>query len=345
MAKSREKADVPEIRSKNASAETAPRVSPEADLACAGVTLSFPASELWYVLGNRGFSWISIAASLRDCISREDVQQQTGRLRLEVSYPAGTPELSDLERAAIEEDFIPSIVASLREGRQQFAIAFEASQRMRICAYFRDFVGSLQKSAHVSMAVGHGLVGLDDKVLRRVLDIPVESRHIDTVTPVGRGQLLPLVSPPLQESAMDDFCSLLNQFSLDDVSEVLRLLDGFDGQVVQALVPVKERLEMLFKRLEGRAFGSLEANKAVTARIRDLLNRIGYRVECLRDGCHEPAFLLCQGPSSMPEGAFQFQHRYNGRLTAHCGFPKIPPLKLVPQPEDNRRKVRRRKTL
>jgi hypothetical protein len=135
----------------------------------------------------------------------------------------------------------------------------------------------------------------------------------------------------------------MNKLSKNDVSEFLRLLDDCDDQVFQALAPVKKRIEILFKRLESRSFGTLEANKAITARIRDLLNRIGFRVECLRDGCHEPAFLLCQGPSTMPQGAFQFQHRYNGRLTAHCGFPTIPPLKLVPQPEDKRRRVLRKK--
>jgi hypothetical protein len=315
-------------------------------LVCAGVVFTFPARELWYVVGDRDFSWESIADSLLGNLSG-NVPRETGQLRLEVSYPAGTPELSDAERVEIDKNFIPSIVALLNDNGKSFSMAFEASERVRICAYFTDSSGSSGKrSVHALMVVDHELVG--GKVLMHVLDIPTAKPQIELIgfgPSVGQGQVVPQVSLPRQESDMDeidDEFHLPEKSSLNDVSEVLRCLDGLDGDVVQALVPVKRRLQKLFKLLEGRTFGSLEANKAVTARIRDLLNRLGYRVECT---CHLPAFLICRAVPRMNEGAFQFQHQVEGRVKTHGAFRSFPSLHLVSPSPDNRRKVLKTKDL
>lgn len=123
-----------------------------------------------------------------------------------------------------------------------------------------------------------------------------------------------------------------------DAPKILALFDGIETDILAIQRPIVDRFQQMLAQLEGVCFNNLELNKLVTARIRDLLNRFGLRVECT---CHLPAFLICRAVPRMDEGAFQFQHQLGGRVRTHGAFRSIPPLNIVSPAPDNRRRVSR----
>jgi len=96
--------------------------------------------------------------------------------------------------------------------------------------------------------------------------------------------------------------------------------------------PIIDRLQESLKKLTGKSFGSLEANQAFVAEVRELLRRFDQRVEC--PSCKEPAMPGCV-PGTSPTGAFTFEHRDAKRHTRHGGRALIPPYLLIKPPEQS----------
>jgi hypothetical protein len=104
--------------------------------------------------------------------------------------------------------------------------------------------------------------------------------------------------------------------------------------------PVRRGLEELLLALAGKSFGSLEANQVVARGVQELLNRLGLRVACPKEGCGRPAVLRCAAAGNSKQGVFHFDHSSGGKRTTHMGSSAFPCLTLVNTPPDRRRSAR-----
>jgi hypothetical protein len=121
---------------------------------------------------------------------------------------------------------------------------------------------------------------------------------------------------------------------------VIALLRELGGHLGTFQRLVRRSLQDLLNASVGQSFGSLEANQAITREVLDLLNRLGLRFVCPREGCGRPAALRCTAAGISRHGVFQFDHAAGGRRTTHKGSSVFPRLTLVPAPADRRRSER-----
>jgi hypothetical protein len=115
------------------------------------------------------------------------------------------------------------------------------------------------------------------------------------------------------------------------------VLRSLDQRIDSLLEPLVAEIEANLTRFAQTSFGSVEANQRATSQIQQLLNRLGKRVRCPKDGCGEPAILRCHGGAGKGNGVFQFEHSTGGRKTTHLAAATLPELHLVPAPADKRR--------
>lgn len=123
---------------------------------------------------------------------------------------------------------------------------------------------------------------------------------------------------------------------------------GRVGQLLQDLSrsldvlndPVRKALQELLDGLAGKTFDSLESKQAVTREIQGLLNRMGFRVACPKEGCGLPAMIRCAAAGNSTQGVFQFDHSSGTARTTHKGSSAFPSLTLVAAPPDGRRSKR-----
>jgi hypothetical protein len=123
----------------------------------------------------------------------------------------------------------------------------------------------------------------------------------------------------------------------DTREAILSLLGQLNHNLTVLQGPVQGGLQDLLGLLAGRSFGSLVANQAVAREIQELLNRLGLRVACPRQGCGLPASIRCAAAGNSRHGVFQFDHSVGGRRTTHLGSSLFPLLQLVPAPPDRRK--------
>ncbi len=109
----------------------------------------------------------------------------------------------------------------------------------------------------------------------------------------------------------------------------LRLLTEVDAQIGQILEPVNDDLNEVVQQLVGKSFGSFEANRRVARQVLLLLNQLLLGFECRREGCGEPARLVCVPAPPPRPWTFQFEHLVAGRTIRHGGSGSFPPLTLV----------------
>jgi hypothetical protein len=114
--------------------------------------------------------------------------------------------------------------------------------------------------------------------------------------------------------------------------------EAFYTEIDAALQPIIVRVQEFLKTLEGKNFGSVEANKRVAAMIQKLVSRVGMVLMCTKEGCGQPSHLRCNKPARSQTGTFQFEHFVDGRRTNHTGSACLPALTLVPKPADRRKK-------
>jgi hypothetical protein len=119
---------------------------------------------------------------------------------------------------------------------------------------------------------------------------------------------------------------------------VAHILDQLNDSLEGLIRPVRDAMQQLLAALEGKSFGSLEANQAVTRRVQQLIERLGMRVACPKTGCGEPALLRCAAAGNSTHGVFQFDHSVAGKRTTHLGSSLFPPVRLVDAPTDRRRR-------
>lgn len=125
--------------------------------------------------------------------------------------------------------------------------------------------------------------------------------------------------------------------SIDAVGD--ELTTTFKAAVATRLEPVAKSLEVALHALEGKNFGSLEANKRFASELSEILRTVGLRCTC--STCGAPALLQVADTGGAETGTFRFSHnREDSKGTdKHGGSVGLPALKIVPAPRDRRRKA------
>ncbi len=93
---------------------------------------------------------------------------------------------------------------------------------------------------------------------------------------------------------------------------------------------IRTHIEESLQQLEGRNFGSLQANQSIAKQVHALLDGKGLRVECPE--CGSAAILRCQKAGNAKTGAFMFDHYLDSGRTFHGGQTTFPRLKIVDKP-------------
>jgi hypothetical protein len=103
--------------------------------------------------------------------------------------------------------------------------------------------------------------------------------------------------------------------------------EGIAGLLLRLRVaqePILRDLQAFLDELEGKSFGSFEANQRVASLIQAILSRLRCSVMCPKEGCGRPSKLRCRKPRRSPEGSFQCEHD----RTNHS-FLALPRLKII----------------
>lgn len=111
-------------------------------------------------------------------------------------------------------------------------------------------------------------------------------------------------------------------------------LDHLKRQLNRLQRTVRLAIEQSLADWSGKAFGSLLANREITATIHELLEGHGLRVSCPE--CGHPAILRCSVRPGIADGVFVFDHVIDGRRTFHGGGTTLPVLRLVAKPPRKR---------
>lgn len=111
-------------------------------------------------------------------------------------------------------------------------------------------------------------------------------------------------------------------------------LDHLKRQLNRLQRTVRLAIEQTLAEWSGKAFGSLLANREITATIHELLEGHGLRVSCPE--CGHPAILRCSARPGIADGVFVFDHMIDGRRTFHGGGTTLPVLRLVAKPARKR---------
>lgn len=111
-------------------------------------------------------------------------------------------------------------------------------------------------------------------------------------------------------------------------------LDSLKQQLNRLQRTVRLAIEQSLADWSGKGFGSLLANREITATIHELLEGHGLRVSCPE--CGHPAILRCSVRPGIADGVFVFDHVIHGRRTFHGGGTTLPVLRLVAKPPRKR---------
>ena len=124
--------------------------------------------------------------------------------------------------------------------------------------------------------------------------------------------------------------------SLESTERFLRGLGAIDEHMSRIVKPMHGEVQAIFERLAGD-FGSFEASVQVTRRVQRLLDRLQLGLECQHPGCGRPARLRCRSHPLKPPWRFAFGHLIGRKESIHGSWPRMPPLKLVPDPGQGQR--------
>lgn len=128
------------------------------------------------------------------------------------------------------------------------------------------------------------------------------------------------------------------------MERICEVVDNIDSDLSLVLNPLRGRLQELLNQLVGKSFDSYQESDFVANKLRDLMIRIGFRVQCPREGCSIPALIRCRPGLRLRAGTFCFEHLVNGRLATHTTSTRLPQLYLIAAEPHRRRKIRRMPT-
>lgn len=94
--------------------------------------------------------------------------------------------------------------------------------------------------------------------------------------------------------------------------------------------------DFLDRFVVGRSWGTADNNYLIATGVSDHLRSLKLRVQCPNDG--EPAILRCYPATWQQTGSFVFEHRVEKKTQRHVGSAVVPPLKVVPEAPDPRRR-------
>ena len=121
-----------------------------------------------------------------------------------------------------------------------------------------------------------------------------------------------------------------DEWQIDTTNLLEQLQAGLDAFQVQLIDPLQEYV----KRLEGKSFGTFEADRMFAKSLHKIANRLRLRVRCPH--CGEPAILRFHNAGRPPRGVYQFEHSAHGKKTDHGGGVVIPKIEFVDAPVDRR---------
>jgi len=121
-----------------------------------------------------------------------------------------------------------------------------------------------------------------------------------------------------------------DEWRVDTTNLLEQLQAGLDAFQVQLVHPLQEYV----KRLEGKSFGTFEADRMFAKSLHKIANRLRLRVRCPH--CGEPAILRFHNAGRPPRGVYQFEHSAHGKKTDHGGGVVIPKIEFVDAPIDRR---------
>ena len=120
----------------------------------------------------------------------------------------------------------------------------------------------------------------------------------------------------------------------NDLQEALSCLDLAAQEVATLQERIRQTLQQALRRLAGRNFGSLAANRDIAKRVHEMLDGKGLRVKCPE--CGAAAILRCQKAGNSKTGAFVFDHYLDTGRTFHGGPRSFPVVELVQKPPRRR---------
>lgn len=120
-------------------------------------------------------------------------------------------------------------------------------------------------------------------------------------------------------------------------ANTLKQVKSLGDELTKAQKRIQVKLQRLLDKLEGTSFESFEVNKLVANELRNLMLRLEVRVECPKEGCHEPTLIRARTSKWSVHGMFGFEHLIGKRLRAHIAPTKLPKLQLVAPASDRRR--------
>ena len=157
----------------------------------------------------------------------------------------------------------------------------------------------------------------------------VEVKPSTSPEPVSGAEAAPTL-PPVPVIGLDelaDTVALLGDAATP--AKVGRALQTIGRQFTAARQPLIDAVNRSLAPLEGRSFGSFEANQAVVNTLSEFARVLGLRFECQKPACGAPSALVLL-PGNARDGAFAFRH--SG--TNHGGRATLPPLRLIPAKEE-----------
>jgi hypothetical protein len=143
-----------------------------------------------------------------------------------------------------------------------------------------------------------------------------------------------MASPQYAASATPSVKVMVATESPRDLDDSRIQLDNLKRQLNRLQRTVRLAIEQSLADWSGKAFGSLLANREITATIHELLEGHGLRVSCPE--CGHPAILRCSVRPGIVDGVFVFDHVIDGRRTFHGGGTTLPVLRLVAKPPRKR---------
>lgn len=114
------------------------------------------------------------------------------------------------------------------------------------------------------------------------------------------------------------------------LGSAIRALESVREEIQHHQLAIRRSIELALEAFRGRNFGTLAENQAFAARVHELLEANGLRVECPE--CAAPAILRCQGAGNSKTGVFLFDHYLETGRTFHGGPTTFPRVKVVAKP-------------
>lgn len=114
------------------------------------------------------------------------------------------------------------------------------------------------------------------------------------------------------------------------LAPAIQALESVGEEIQHHQQAIRHSIEQKLAAFCGWNFGTLAENQVFAARVHELLESNGLRVECPE--CGAPAILRCQGAGNSKTGVFLFDHYLETGRTFHGGPTTFPGVKVVAKP-------------